>query len=332
MARERDVSIESAGTLYAPVFDENRSPSAEPHVSFSESMPSRPSSGDELCILPPMRSMQPPRLPMIPMEPSPFIARLQTPSAHLPHVPSIRPVLDLAHSTPPGAGSSVDSSNHDSSFREGAQSMFLTSISASSSPTVHRSRTPSKSRGSFSSLLSAAQAVRQKEATNTGNDGAYSPAPLAPAGGGPLALDDLLCPSTINAPSAGIPSANGNQNSAITSAIGAPNAPQKRGRGRPRKKPFGPQPKPEPKAHSPQYRTSGSCWTCKLRRKKCDEGKPGCSICASLGVPCLGYDKERPDYMTNPRKNQEMRSRIARIVQAKKGGSRSISPLDLPSL
>ena len=38
-------------------------------------------------------------------------------------------------------------------------------------------------------------------------------------------------------------------------------------------------------------RSRGACWTCRLRRKKCDELSPACSVCTSLAVPCFGYDK-----------------------------------------
>jgi hypothetical protein len=38
-------------------------------------------------------------------------------------------------------------------------------------------------------------------------------------------------------------------------------------------------------------RSKGACWTCRLRRKKCDEERPECAACASLSVPCYGYRK-----------------------------------------
>jgi len=36
-------------------------------------------------------------------------------------------------------------------------------------------------------------------------------------------------------------------------------------------------------------RSKGGCWTCKLRKKKCDEIHPICSICRSLQISCHGY-------------------------------------------
>jgi hypothetical protein len=41
---------------------------------------------------------------------------------------------------------------------------------------------------------------------------------------------------------------------------------------------------------SKEARSRGACWTCRLRRKKCDEKFPVCSACTSLAVPCYGYD------------------------------------------
>lgn len=44
-------------------------------------------------------------------------------------------------------------------------------------------------------------------------------------------------------------------------------------------------------------RSKGGCWTCKLRKKKCDERHPVCSICRSFGILCYGYGV-RPSWMT----------------------------------
>lgn len=45
---------------------------------------------------------------------------------------------------------------------------------------------------------------------------------------------------------------------------------------------------------SKEARTRGACWTCRLRRKKCDEASPECSACTSTAVSCFGYGK--PDW------------------------------------
>jgi hypothetical protein len=43
-------------------------------------------------------------------------------------------------------------------------------------------------------------------------------------------------------------------------------------------------------------RSKGGCWTCKLRKKKCDEGRASCAACLSLGINCHGYGP-RPAWM-----------------------------------
>lgn len=46
----------------------------------------------------------------------------------------------------------------------------------------------------------------------------------------------------------------------------------------------------------PPLRSIKGCWTCRLRRKKCDETHPTCLLCDSLVIPCYGYGP-RPDWM-----------------------------------
>ncbi|KIJ66899.1 hypothetical protein HYDPIDRAFT_108852 [Hydnomerulius pinastri MD-312] len=43
----------------------------------------------------------------------------------------------------------------------------------------------------------------------------------------------------------------------------------------------------------------GGCWTCRLRRKKCDEQREGdsCHTCKRLKIKCLGWGSKRPDWM-----------------------------------
>ncbi|KAK4647844.1 uncharacterized protein QC761_104940 [Podospora bellae-mahoneyi] len=43
-------------------------------------------------------------------------------------------------------------------------------------------------------------------------------------------------------------------------------------------------------------RSSEGCWTCRLRRKKCDETRPVCEGCSTLGIDCL-YSEEKPQWM-----------------------------------
>ncbi|KAK4144433.1 fungal-specific transcription factor domain-containing protein [Dichotomopilus funicola] len=54
-------------------------------------------------------------------------------------------------------------------------------------------------------------------------------------------------------------------------------------------------------------RSSGGCWTCRLRRKKCDEERPRCNGCLTLEIDCH-YGNDKPDWMDgaeNQRKKAE---------------------------
>lgn len=39
----------------------------------------------------------------------------------------------------------------------------------------------------------------------------------------------------------------------------------------------------------PRIRCLTGCGTCRSRHLKCDETRPGCQMCLTLGVPCPGY-------------------------------------------
>jgi hypothetical protein len=40
---------------------------------------------------------------------------------------------------------------------------------------------------------------------------------------------------------------------------------------------------------SSRTRTRTGCWTCRARKKKCDEARPYCQTCRNLGLDCEGY-------------------------------------------
>ncbi|KAL1940291.1 hypothetical protein VTO73DRAFT_9243 [Trametes versicolor] len=48
----------------------------------------------------------------------------------------------------------------------------------------------------------------------------------------------------------------------------------------------------------------GGCWTCRVRRKKCDEEREGdsCKTCVRLRIKCLGWGPKRPDWMLDKEK------------------------------
>ncbi|KAK3362466.1 fungal-specific transcription factor domain-containing protein [Lasiosphaeria hispida] len=51
-------------------------------------------------------------------------------------------------------------------------------------------------------------------------------------------------------------------------------------------------------------RSSEGCWTCRLRRKKCDEIRPLCDACKDLEIDCL-YGDEKPEWMDGAEKQKE---------------------------
>jgi len=58
-------------------------------------------------------------------------------------------------------------------------------------------------------------------------------------------------------------------------------------------------------------RSRRGCWTCRLRRKKCDETGPPCSTCEGRGIFCHGYGP-RPDWKDrgDKEKDEAMRLRL----------------------
>lgn len=55
------------------------------------------------------------------------------------------------------------------------------------------------------------------------------------------------------------------------------------------------------------------CWTCKVRRKKCDESRPFCNTCASLRLDCHGYGP-KPRWMDNGALQKEKALEFKQIV------------------
>ncbi|KAJ6442812.1 C6 transcription factor [Purpureocillium lavendulum] len=65
-------------------------------------------------------------------------------------------------------------------------------------------------------------------------------------------------------------------------------------------------------------RSSGGCWTCRVRRKKCAENKPECDTCRALEITCYFQD-EKPEWMDGGPKQKEMGEAIK--AQVKKQAS-----------
>lgn len=68
--------------------------------------------------------------------------------------------------------------------------------------------------------------------------------------------------------------------------------------------------------HNGTIRRSGGCWTCRLRRKKCDENYPVCSSCSSLLITCHN-DTEKPEWMDGGKRQEEMAEQSKREVKEK---------------
>ncbi|KAH6980772.1 fungal-specific transcription factor domain-containing protein [Ilyonectria sp. MPI-CAGE-AT-0026] len=69
----------------------------------------------------------------------------------------------------------------------------------------------------------------------------------------------------------------------------------------------------------PRKNKKASCWTCRLRHKKCDALLPVCGGCAALEISCH-YVAEKPDWMDSGERQQQMTRRIK--VQVKQSAKR----------
>lgn len=68
----------------------------------------------------------------------------------------------------------------------------------------------------------------------------------------------------------------------------------------------------------PEQRTASGCWTCRLRRLKCDEGQGKCNQCTRQGIPCAGYSREKPDWKDGAAKEAEKLETIKNLISRKR--------------
>lgn len=62
--------------------------------------------------------------------------------------------------------------------------------------------------------------------------------------------------------------------------------------------------------------SSKTCWTCRIRKKRCDRKQPACSACCSLDITC--YDgNSRPSWINNDRERDEFADQIKAQVREK---------------
>lgn len=62
------------------------------------------------------------------------------------------------------------------------------------------------------------------------------------------------------------------------------------------------------------------CFTCRLRRKKCDEGSPTCAACRHLGLQC---EYKRPEWWSNNDERRQHKEDIKNIIKRKKLAEKS---------
>ena len=62
-------------------------------------------------------------------------------------------------------------------------------------------------------------------------------------------------------------------------------------------------------------RSRTGCFTCRLRRKKCDEGKPSCRACKHLGLKC---EYKRPMWWSNNEQRRNQKEIIKNIIKRTK--------------
>ncbi len=78
-------------------------------------------------------------------------------------------------------------------------------------------------------------------------------------------------------------------------------------------------------------RSYRGCWTCRLRRKKCDEGLPVCAGCASLDIDCQ-YGDQKPRWMDGgerqKQKAQEITAEIRRKARVRRDQRNILQSLD----
>ncbi|CAM1504395.1 Fc.00g019860.m01.CDS01 [Cosmosporella sp. VM-42] len=65
---------------------------------------------------------------------------------------------------------------------------------------------------------------------------------------------------------------------------------------------------------SAKVRSNAGCWTCRLRRKKCDETRPICDACRTLEITCY-FDDDKPEWMDAGPRQKEMAEKIKSQVK-----------------
>ncbi|KIX06992.1 uncharacterized protein Z518_04968 [Rhinocladiella mackenziei CBS 650.93] len=80
---------------------------------------------------------------------------------------------------------------------------------------------------------------------------------------------------------------------------------------------------PSTKSSKMHRRSRSGCFTCRLRRKKCDEGKPKCKACRHLGLDC---EYKRPHWWSNNETRRKQKEHIKIIIKRTKTNEKSLGP------
>ncbi|RAO71287.1 uncharacterized protein BHQ10_007299 [Talaromyces amestolkiae] len=70
------------------------------------------------------------------------------------------------------------------------------------------------------------------------------------------------------------------------------------------------------------------CWTCRLRKKRCDETRPVCRNCSALHITCH-FGEEKPSWMDNGIGQKEKAEEIKREVKSAAARRRGTLPMDV---
>ncbi|EXJ96099.1 hypothetical protein A1O1_01225 [Capronia coronata CBS 617.96] len=79
---------------------------------------------------------------------------------------------------------------------------------------------------------------------------------------------------------------------------------------------------PSTKSSKMHRRSRSGCFTCRLRRKKCDEGKPKCKACRHLGLEC---EYKRPHWWGNNDNRRKHKEHIKTVIKRTKTSEKSLA-------
>ncbi|KIW42004.1 hypothetical protein, variant [Exophiala oligosperma] len=69
-------------------------------------------------------------------------------------------------------------------------------------------------------------------------------------------------------------------------------------------------------------RSRSGCFTCRLRRKKCDEAKPKCKACRNLGLDC---EYKRPHWWINNENRRQQKEHIKTVIKTTKTNEKTMA-------